>query len=322
MGRLFIAILAILSFISLYGEGFCQSITFSYSSLIGIQSPLWIARDAGFFKKHKIDANVVYMPGGHSVIQEMLTGRLQMAISAPGAVLQSNLRGTDFIYFGAISNRMDLVVFADKSIKSVQQLRGKKIAVGTAGAGPDYRGRVVFEKLGMRVGTDVVFVQTVGGQPTRLAMLQSGNVDAVVLAPPYTMEAERLGFRPVLEYASVIPHYFSSGYFTRREYIRDNPRIMENTVRALLDATRYVFSNAHGTINFLASQLKLKDDAFLKHYYQKVLLGQIDRDLYPDDNGVEIFLEQERKANAASAKIKKDDFFDSSILDKLRKQGY
>ena len=172
MGRLFIAILAILSFISLYGEGFCQSITFSYSSLIGIQSPLWIARDAGFFKKHRIDANVVYMPGGHSVIQEMLTGRLQMAIAAPGAVLQSNLRGTDFIYFGAISNRMDLVVFADKSIKSVQQLRGKKIAVGTAGAGPDYRGRVVFEKLGMRVGTDVVFVQTVGGQPTRLAMLQ------------------------------------------------------------------------------------------------------------------------------------------------------
>src|SRR6185436_13672890 len=174
-----------------------------------------------------------------------------------GAVLQSNLRGTDFAYFGALSNRIDLVVFADKSIKSVQQLRGKRIAVGMAGA-----------------GTDVVFVQTVGRQPTRLAKLQSGNIDAVVLTPPYTMEAERLGFRPVLEYASVIPHYFSSGYFTRRAYIRDNPQIMENTVRALLDATRYVFSNAHGTINFLASQLKLKDDAFLKHYYQKVLLGK------------------------------------------------
>jgi ABC-type nitrate/sulfonate/bicarbonate transport system substrate-binding protein len=113
MGRLFISILAILSFISLYGEGFCQNITFSYSSLIGIQSPLWIARDAGFFKKHRIDANVVYTPGGHSVIQEMLTGRLQMAISAPGAVLQSNLRGTDFAYFGVLSNRIDLVVFAD-----------------------------------------------------------------------------------------------------------------------------------------------------------------------------------------------------------------
>ena len=65
------------------------------------------------------------------------------------------------------------------------------------------------------------------------------------------MEAERLGFRPVLEYASVIPHYFSSGYFTRREYIRDNPRIMENTVRALLDATRYVFSMPTAPSTFL-----------------------------------------------------------------------
>ena len=101
----------------------------------------------------------------------MLTGRLQMAISALGAVLQSNLRGTDFIYFGATqqpygSRRVRRI----RASNQYSNFAARKSPSALAGAGPDYRGRVVFEKLGMRVGTDVVFVQTVGDNQTRLAM--------------------------------------------------------------------------------------------------------------------------------------------------------
>lgn len=299
-----------------------QEINFSYSSLVGLQSPLWIAKDVGFFKKHRLDVNVVYTPGGINVVQEMLAGRLQMAISTPAAVLRSNLAGSDFVYIGALSNRIDYVLVAAKGIKSVQQLRGKKIAVGTVGAGPEYFGHFVFEKLSMRVGKDITFVPTVGGQPTRLAMLQSGSLDAAVLSPPYTLNAAQLGFSAVLDYASVIPHLFSNGYFTRRTYIRDNPRAAEKVVKALLDATRYIFSNPDETIDVLARHLQINDTAFLKRYYQDVLRAQLDRDLYADGNAIEVFLEQERKANANAAKVKANDLFDTAILDKLRKERY
>ena len=53
-----------------------------------------------------------------------------------------------------------------------------------------------------------------------------------------------------------------------------------------------------------------------------MLLTQLDRDLYPDAKGVEMFLQQERNANSAAAKVKPEDFIDTSILDKLRKEGY
>jgi NitT/TauT family transport system substrate-binding protein len=262
------------------------------------------------------------MPGGVSVVQEMLAGRLQMAIAAPAAVLRANLGGSDFAYIGALSNRIDYVVIADKNIKSVQQLRGKKIAIGTVGAGPDYFGRIVFEKLGMRIGKDIIFVPTVGGQPTRLAMLQSGSLDGAVLSPPYTLNATRLGFPAVLNYASVIPRLFSNGYFARRKYLRDNPRTAENIVKALLDATRYVFSNPGDTIEVLARHLQINDVPFLKRYYQEVLVSQLDRDLYADGKGIEVLLEQEGKTNAETAKLKPDALFDTAILDKLRKEGY
>jgi NitT/TauT family transport system substrate-binding protein len=319
--RIFL-LFALLCLLFSAGAGQAQKITFSYSSLIGTQSPLWIANDVGFFKKHRMDVNVVYIPGGKSVVEGMLAGNIQIAIAAPAAVLRANLGGSDFVYIGALSNSVDFVVITRDGIKSVQELRGKKIAIGNFGSGTDYAGRLVFDKLGMQVGKDIIFTQSLGGQPTRLAMLQSGTVDGVVLSPPFTLHAQQLGFRPVLDFSSVIPHYFSLGYFTRRSYIRDNPRVVENSLKGLLDATRYVWSNADGTIKILSRHLQISDEAFVKSYYRDVLLAQLDRDLYPDEKGVDLFLKQERAANPGAGKIKSGDFIDTSILDKLRKEGY
>lgn len=299
-----------------------QKINFSFSSLVGTQSPLWAAKEAGFFKKHGLDANLIYIPGGSVVVQTMLTGEVQMAISGPGAVIRANLGGADFVYLGSNSNRIDFVVVASKNIKTVQDLRGKRIGVGRYGGGPDFTGRVVFEKLGFKVDKDVIFTQTLGGQPTRLAMLQSGAIDGVVISPPATLQAKQMGFNAVLDYATVIPNYFSSGYFTTRKLMRDNPRLVEAMMKALLDGTRYVANNEEGTVKLLSRYLQISDEAFLRAYYREVLLGQINRTLYPDAKGIDFVLDAERKTNPAAANVKPDDFIDTRILDKLRKEGY
>jgi NitT/TauT family transport system substrate-binding protein len=318
----FAIVFALLSLVTTTAKSTAQTIIFSFSSPVGIQSPVWIASDVGFFKKHRIDANIVYIPGGKTVVEGMLAGNIQMAIAAPGAVLRANLSGSDFAYVGALSNRVDFVAFGRDGIKSVQDLRGKKIAIGNLSSGTDYASRIAFEKLGMKPGKDILFAQSLGGQPTRLAMLQSGTVDGAVLSPPFTLRAQQLGFHPVLDFASVIPHYFSLGYFTRRSYIRENPRVVESSLKALLDATRYIVANADGTIKVLSRHLQISDEAFLKSYYRDVLLAQLDRDLYPDEKGVDLFLNQERATNPAAGKIKAGDLIDTSILDKLRKEGY
>jgi len=126
----------------------------------------------------------------------------------------------------------------------------------------------------------------------------------------------------VLDYASVIPHFFSLGYFARRKYLHDYPRAAENIVKALIDATRYVFSNPNETIEILGRHLQITDGAFLKNYYQEVLVGQLDRDLYADNKAIDMLLEQEGKTNAAARKLMREDVFDTTVLDKLRREGY
>jgi len=68
---------------SLLNNAFAQRINVSFSSLTGTQSPLWVAKEAGFFKQHGLDARLVYIPGGSVVVQAMHSGELQFGVSGP-----------------------------------------------------------------------------------------------------------------------------------------------------------------------------------------------------------------------------------------------
>ena len=308
--------------LSVLDDGCAQRINFSFSSLTGTQSPLWVAKEAGFFKQHGLDARLVYIPGGSVVVQAMHSGELQFGVSGPAAVIRGNLGGSDFAFVAVSSNKMDFVLVTAKHITAVRDLKGKRVGVGRFGGGPDYSSRIVFEKLGLKPDKDIHLLQTLGGQPTRLAILESGAMEGVVIAPPFTLLAKQLGFNLLLDYSTVITHYFSSGFITTRRYIRENPQIVENTVKALMDATRYLFSNEDGTIKIVGRYMKITDETFLRSYYREALLGQINRSLQPDFKAIQFILEEERKTNPAAERVRPEDFMDTRFLDKLRKEAY
>ena len=295
-------------------EATAERVNFSFSALSGVQSPLWVAKEVGFFQKHDIDARLVYIPGGSVGVQAMLSGELQMGISSPGAVIRSNLAGSDFVYVGVSSNKLDFVLVTAKNITDLKQMRGKRVGVGRFGGAPDYTIRIILEKLGLIPDKDIFLLQTLGGQPTRLAILQSGAMEGIAISPPLTLRAKQLGFNLLLDFSEVMLHFFTNGFITTRRYVRDKPAVVENAIKALTDATRYIFSNEDGTIKIVGRYMKITDEAFLRSYYREALLGQINKTLYPDIKAVEFVLEQERKFDPAAAKVRPEDFVDTRFL--------
>ncbi|MBI4490722.1 MAG: NrtA/SsuA/CpmA family ABC transporter substrate-binding protein [Deltaproteobacteria bacterium] len=299
-----------------------ERLNFSFSSLVGSQSPLWVAKEVGFFKKHGIDAQVVYIVGGRVVVQAMLAGELQMGIAGPGAVIRANLAGADFVYVAVSSNMADFVLVTPRRITDIQQLRGKRIGIGQFGGGPDYTTRIVLEKHGLIPDKDVRIVQMLTGQPGRLAALQSEAIEGIVISPPLTLQAKQLGFNLLVDYSEVIANFFTSGFIATRRYVQQNPQTVENAVKALLDAVRYIFANEEGATRIIGRYMKITDGAFLRQYYREVALKQINRTLYPDVKAIEFVLDQERRTNPALAQIRPENFVDTRFLDKLRKEGY
>jgi len=320
VAKAFPGVLFLLFFV--LAEASAEKLNFSFSSLVGSQSPLWIAKEAGFFKKHGIDAQLIYIVGGRVVVQAMLSGELHMGVAGPGAVIRANLAGADLVYVAVSSNMADFVLVTTKAITNIQQLRGKRVGIGQFGGGPDYTTRIVLEKHGLLPDKDVRIVQMLTGQPGRLAALHSGAIEGIVISPPLTLQAKQLGFNLLVDYSVAIPNFFTSGFVTTRRFAQQNPQAVEKSVKALVDAVRYLFANEEGALKVIGQYMKITDHAFLQAYHREVIVKQINRTLYPDAKAIDFVLQQEAKTTSSVAKTKVEDFTDTRFLDKLKKEGY
>ncbi len=64
-----------------------QPLKIPYVSVSPNPAPLWIAHEAGLFKKNNLEVELVYIPGGTVIIQTMLSGEVKVANMAPPAAI-------------------------------------------------------------------------------------------------------------------------------------------------------------------------------------------------------------------------------------------
>ena len=296
-------------------------VNFAYSALSGLQAPLWVAKEAGFFKKHDIDAQVLFIVGGRVISQAMFAGELQMGLSSMAALLQANGAGGDLTYVAYFGSKTDYALFSTKDIADVKQLRGKRIGIGQFGGGPDFAARIVLEKHGLIPDKDVRILQMLVPDSGRLAALQAGAIESIMLQAPTSLRAQSLGFNQLLDFSNELLFPLAS-LTTTRAYIRQNAPVVKRTVRAHLDAARFMFANEDATLKILAKYTKIADMAFLREYHRKIILPRLSQTLAPDRAAIEFILDVEKKRNPAVAKFKAESFYDASFIEELRKEGY
>src|SRR6516165_4776374 len=66
-----------------YRTAEAQSLKIPYVSLSPTAGPLWIAYEAGLFKRNNINAELLYIPGGSTIIQAIVSGDVKIANMAP-----------------------------------------------------------------------------------------------------------------------------------------------------------------------------------------------------------------------------------------------
>jgi ABC-type nitrate/sulfonate/bicarbonate transport system substrate-binding protein len=94
-------------------------------------------------------------------------------------------------------------------IKTPEDLRGKKLSVSRFGSNSDYATRKILLKWGLRPDIDVAVLQIPGGQPVRMAAIQSKQVHGMVAQPPVTNLARKFNLGIIAE-----PEDFGGAYPT------------------------------------------------------------------------------------------------------------
>src|SRR5438128_7975909 len=156
-------------------------------------SPMWIAKEAGFFKKQGLDVKLVFIASGPTGTTSLLAGETDVGIIGGFAPIRAIVGGSkDLVIIGQSKTRMTGNIVGKKEIANVQDLRGKRLGIDRIGSNPDMFAQVALSRFQIDTLKDLQYVQ-LGDVGKVVAGLQAGVMDAGVAGAPHDVFAQRLG---------------------------------------------------------------------------------------------------------------------------------
>src|SRR5918992_2592682 len=146
MNRILLLALALL--LLAYSQLHAQTrIPVAYSAVSATQSSFFVAKEGGYFEKHGLWVEPVYVASGTKVAQAVIAGEFPIAL-AGGTVVNANLAGGDIAIFGGLVNVPSFYVVVHSSIKRPEDLKSKTIGITTFGSSTDFSIRYLVRKWG------------------------------------------------------------------------------------------------------------------------------------------------------------------------------
>ncbi|HWH76406.1 MAG TPA: ABC transporter substrate-binding protein [Candidatus Binatus sp.] len=206
-----------------------------------------VAKYKGFFKEEGLDAELVQITANVS-IAALAGGNVDYNLILQ-SVVTGNLRGLPIKVAGILIERPNHVVVVNPKITKFADLKGKKIAVSSFGSATDILARLTVEHFKLNPQKDVQFVAA-GGGSGRLAQLESGLVDAAVVAPPSDAVAEARGFRSLVRTRDILL-FPVNGVGLHEQKLKNNRGEVKRVLRALLKANRFILDDKKGAVDIL-----------------------------------------------------------------------
>ncbi|MDP2603564.1 MAG: ABC transporter substrate-binding protein [Deltaproteobacteria bacterium] len=300
-----------------YSAGAPFRLRVGYPQPSGAQLPLWIMSEARFDQKYGFDLQYIYISGGARLTQTLVAGDIDMATTG-GAVINGILSGADLIYIAMVVPTYGFSLYARPEVKDVASLKGKIIGVMTKGASSDHAAVALLRHNNLQAGQDVKFLY-LGGVREVLAALERGIVSAGVISSPTTLAARRLGFKEVLNIASLNLPYVHNGVVTRRALTRQQPERIKAFLRGFLAALKAANDDAGLSKRALARFLATNDAAIIDEAYQS-FLGVFPRLPYITEDNIRAVLSVADHPKAAAADPK--EFFDNRFVKELEDSGF
>jgi NitT/TauT family transport system substrate-binding protein len=298
-----------------------RKLNIAYTATSPYQAALIIAQQTGIFKKHGLEPTLILTAGGSLGFQAMMGGDVAMVMADGSAAVNSNLAGADVVIIASLLNTFPYSLFSVPEIKKVDQLVGGKVAISRFGSATDMSVRMSLAKVGLNPDKDVTILQ-IGTQTQRFAALQSKNVQATIITPPFTLTARKLGYNTLIDMAQLNIPFELTALLTRKSFIKAQRDTVASVVAALADAVHFYKREKEPTIKILSKYLQTSDREALEETYKEIALKVLPEKPYATLPGIQTILDELAAKNPKARSSKPEDFVDMSFVKKLDDEGY
>jgi len=151
-----------------------EKLVIGYPAPVASLGIIDVMRKAGLFRKNGLDVDRVYIQGSPILTTAMVSGQVPLSFIGGAAIVASALGGADTVYLACGINTLYWRVFSTPDVKTIADLKGKKIGVTAIGSQEDSVIRFILKERGLNPDRDFAMI-AVGGAPTRLAASTRGR---------------------------------------------------------------------------------------------------------------------------------------------------
>ncbi len=222
-----------------------------YSIWVGY-GPLFIAKEKGFFKEEKVDVDLVNIEDPKEGFFALAAGRLDGVVSTIDTMVLYLKTGKEYQYVLALDDSAggDGIV-ARKEIKSVKDLKGKKVAVNE-GSVSQFFLNVILKESGMSQ-KDIEVVNMKQGDAG--AAFVAEKVDAAVTWEPWLTKSKNAPHGQILVDSSKTPGLISDVLIFPREVIAKRGKEIQGVVNAWNKAVAYYEKNKPESLEIMSKGL-------------------------------------------------------------------
>jgi len=221
-----------------------------------------IVKHFGWLEKQGYTVKWINFNDAGSEMRALAAGELDIMLAgaAPEMVLSSKYAGSWFVA-GPLTNGNQLIVPVDSPIKTVKDLKGKKIAYPGPGSQQYALIATALHAQGMNPD-DVNLYKSAA--PDMLSLMQLNEIDGFMAWTPFTSEAVRTGAGRVLLSAQDVfanvggkGEWISEGYVASRDFATKHPEALVDCVAAVARAAQMIRTQQAEAVAALSAETGL-----------------------------------------------------------------
>jgi ABC-type nitrate/sulfonate/bicarbonate transport system substrate-binding protein len=250
-------------------------------------TPLDVGIQMGIFAKHGLDVEASAFGGDARMQQALSADGIDVGIgSGPGmAFMAKGVPAKAVATMYGVPKNMAVMADYNKPIRTVDDLRGKKLGVTTVGSLTDWIGKRINAQKGW-TSNGITTVPIGGMQPARAA-IKTGQLDGYIgaLETGYALE-EGKEWRVITSATPFVDHFITHVFFAREDLIAKRPEAIRAFLKGWMDTIAFMKANKDKTVEITAKVLNLSPSVVSRAYDEQMAIFSTDGVF--DPKGVEV----------------------------------
>jgi NitT/TauT family transport system substrate-binding protein len=233
--------------------------------------PLDIGMRKGFFQKYGVEAESIAFAGDARMQQAMASDGIDLALGS-GPAMAFIVKGSPIRAIAAMAGPpllLTLIVRNDETVKSIADLKGKRVSVSTVGSLTHWLVSETSRQQGW--GPEGIVVTPMGATQPQIAALKRREIDGMVTDMSTALTLERSGdVRILMRFGQLVKDFHIHVIFATNKVIAEKPEALRGFLKGWFDTIAFMRGNKTETVD-IAKDVIGKDADITAHTYDELM---------------------------------------------------